>query len=95
MANKSLPTVGGFNDGKYIEPAGRNIIKMAKPKDTYSSITHKDKHIGVEYEIYELTTIVSFGKIIKFYLIEGMTIADAIEKIIYGYKKQAKRKSLT
>ena len=90
-----LPCVGGFNDGKYIEPIGRHIIKMAKPSNTNSSISHKDRNIGFEYEIYELTTIISFGKVIKFYLIEGMTIADAIEKIIHGYKKQAKRKSLT
>lgn len=86
-----LPLVGGFNDGKYIEHNCRNIIKMAKPKEYSVSITHHEEVLNFDYEIYNLVSFNINEKSFNFYLIEGMCIEDAIEKLVYGYKQYKKK----
>lgn len=89
-----LPLVGGFNDGKHIEPKNRGQIKMARPKSDDGSITHYEEILGFEYEIYILESISIGGKVLKFYLIEGMSMPEAVEKLIIGYKQFNKAKRL-
>ena len=89
-----LPLVGGFNDGKHIEPKNRNQIRMAKPSSYSKSISHYEEIIGFEYEIYTLESISVGGKVLKFYIIEGMSLPEAIEKLIFGYKQFNKVKGL-
>ena len=87
-----FPLVGGFNDGKYIEPNGRQVIKMACPAKTTAS--HREEIIGFEYENYILTPIVSGSKTLCIYLAEGEDVITGIEALINGYKKFNKIKSL-
>ena len=87
-----LPLVGGWNDGKYIEPNGRQVIQMACPAKTTSS--HREKIIGFEYENYILTPIVIGSKTLCIYLVEGEDIVVGIEALINGYKKFNKIKAL-
>ena len=87
-----FPLVGGFNDGKYIEPNGRQIIRMACPAKTASS--HREEAIGFEYENYILTPIVIGSKTLCIFLVEGEDVVTGIEALINGYKKFNKIKSL-
>lgn len=90
-----LPLVGGFNDGKFIDPNGRNKIKMGKPSSYNSSISHVEENIGFEYEIYELVTIPIHGRhTVKLFAIEGITLPEIYEKLVSGYKQYNKRKTL-
>lgn len=89
-----LPLIGGFNDGKHIEPKNRIEIKMAKPQSYCGSISHYEELLGFEYEIYRLETISVGGKVLKFYMIEGMSLPEAIEKLIFGYKQFNKSKGI-
>jgi hypothetical protein len=89
-----LPLIGGFNDGKFIDPSGRNTIKMARPPSYDNSVSHYESMLGFEYEIYSLETIKVHGKIFKFYVIEGMKLPEVFEKLIFGYKQYNKRKAL-
>lgn len=87
-----LPLVGGFNDGKYIEPNGRTVIRMACPAKTKSS--HHEDIIGFEYENYILTPIVVGSNRHCIFLVEGEDVLTGIEALINGYKKFNKIKAL-
>lgn len=89
-----LPLVGGFNDGKHIESRQRDSIRMAKPSKVSPYVSHYEETIGFEYEIYNLTSFTIGGKVLRFYMIEGMSLPDAIEKLVLGYKQFKKRKGL-
>lgn len=91
-----LPLVGGFNDGKYIEPNGRKILKMAKPSD-YPNLPGVvgERHNSIanfDYEIYNLASFNIGRKSINFFMAEGLSVEDAAEKIVYGYKQFIKKK---
>ncbi len=87
-----LPCIGGFNDGKFINPKGRDEIKMARSPVVPSN--HYERAIGFEYEIYTLETIYVFGSKVSFFLFEEVSIPEAFRKLVLGYKRYNKLKSL-
>ena len=98
--NNLLPCVGGFNDGKYIEPKGRTVLKMGKPSEYPNPPGVKehrdDMFTEFTYEVYNLTTFFSIGdRKIQFFLAEGISLEDAVERIVLGYKQFKKKKNLT
>lgn len=89
MTNKTIPLVGGFNNGKFVKPKKRHLLKMACP-------AHCSKcHMGFDYETYKLTSFIVGRKIFWVYVIEGITIETVITKLILGYMQCSKKKILT
>jgi hypothetical protein len=87
--------IGGTNDGELIDDMGAlPIVAVAKRMKQTVYSGELSKMQAIEQELYRRETINVPGTVFVFYVEHRLEIAEAIRKLILGYKPNTSREAL-